>query len=60
MKTGEMIRNVCIGKTKISEDLVNFLREPSFPDNKELKCYVNCVMEMMQVVSLRNSRWVDY
>ncbi|XP_065094744.1 general odorant-binding protein 72-like [Ochlerotatus camptorhynchus] len=50
MKTGEMIRNVCVGKMKISEDLVNVLREPSFPDNKELKCYVNCVMEMMQVM----------
>lgn len=50
-KTGEMIRNVCIGKLKVGEDLVNMLGNKQFPDNKELKCYVNCIFEMMQVVS---------
>ncbi|XP_053689183.1 general odorant-binding protein 72-like [Sabethes cyaneus] len=50
MKTGEMMRNVCLGKTKVGEDMVNGLRESKFPDVKELKCYVNCVMEMMQTI----------
>nr|AGI04325.1 obp55 [Aedes albopictus] len=49
-KTGEMIRNVCIGKLKVGEDLVNMLGNKQFPDNKELKCYVNCIFEMMRVV----------
>ncbi|XP_058837116.1 general odorant-binding protein 72-like [Topomyia yanbarensis] len=49
-KAGEMMRNVCLGKTKVSEELVNGLRESNFPDVKELKCYVNCVMEMMQTI----------
>uniref|UniRef100_A0A1Q3FQN6 Putative odorant-binding protein 56a n=1 Tax=Culex tarsalis TaxID=7177 RepID=A0A1Q3FQN6_CULTA len=50
MKTGEMIRNVCIGKVKANEELVNQLRESKFPDAKEVKCYVNCVLEMMQAM----------
>ncbi|XP_053664662.1 general odorant-binding protein 72-like [Anopheles marshallii] len=50
MKSGEMIRSVCLGKTKVSEELANGLRESKFADVKELKCYVNCVMEMMQTM----------
>uniref|UniRef100_A0A182SD68 Uncharacterized protein n=1 Tax=Anopheles maculatus TaxID=74869 RepID=A0A182SD68_9DIPT len=50
MKSGEMIRSVCLGKTKVSEELANGLRESKFVDVKELKCYVNCVMEMMQTM----------
>uniref|UniRef100_A0A8W7PPC8 Odorant-binding protein 8 n=1 Tax=Anopheles coluzzii TaxID=1518534 RepID=A0A8W7PPC8_ANOCL len=50
MKSGEMIRSVCLGKTKVAEELVNGLRESKFADVKELKCYVNCVMEMMQTM----------
>ncbi|XP_058463907.1 general odorant-binding protein 72-like [Malaya genurostris] len=50
LKTGEMMRNVCLGKTKANEDQVNGLRESKFPDVKELKCYVNCIMEMMQTI----------
>ncbi|XP_055606689.1 general odorant-binding protein 72-like [Uranotaenia lowii] len=49
-KTGELMRSVCIGKTKVSEDLVNGLGESKFPDVKELKCYVSCIMEMMQAM----------
>lgn len=51
MKTGEMIRSVCIGKAKASEELVNQLKESKFPDAMEVKCYVNCALEMMQAVS---------
>uniref|UniRef100_A0A182P8R7 Uncharacterized protein n=1 Tax=Anopheles epiroticus TaxID=199890 RepID=A0A182P8R7_9DIPT len=50
MKSGEMIRSVCLGKAKVSEELVNGLRDSKFVDVKELKCYVNCVMEMMQTM----------
>ncbi|XP_053676284.1 general odorant-binding protein 72-like [Anopheles nili] len=50
LKSGEMIRSVCLGKAKVSEDLVNGLRDSQFVDVKELKCYVNCVMEMMQTM----------
>ncbi|XP_055628925.1 general odorant-binding protein 72-like [Toxorhynchites rutilus septentrionalis] len=50
MKTGEMLRSVCMGKTKVSLELVEGLRESKFPDVKELKCYVNCVLEMSQMI----------
>lgn len=50
-KTGEMIRGVCAGKVKADESMINKLREGIFPDVKEVKCYVNCAFEMMQVVS---------
>ncbi|XP_052861288.1 general odorant-binding protein 72-like [Anopheles cruzii] len=50
MKSGEMIRSVCLGKTKVAAELVDGLRESKFVDVKELKCYVNCVMEMMQTM----------
>lgn len=45
------VRMACIGKTKVSEDLLAAMREGKFEDSKELKCYINCVMEMMQTVS---------
>ncbi|XP_039431575.1 general odorant-binding protein 72-like [Culex pipiens pallens] len=50
MKTGEMIRSVCIGKAKANEELVNQLKESKFPDAMEVKCYVNCALEMMQAM----------
>ncbi|XP_035784121.1 general odorant-binding protein 72-like [Anopheles albimanus] len=50
MKSGEMMRSVCVGKTKVSVELVDGLRESKFADVKELKCYVNCLMEMMQTM----------
>lgn len=46
----EPIRMVCIQKSKVSEDLLESLREGKLPDEKELKCYVSCVLEMMQMV----------
>lgn len=47
------VRMACIGKTKVSEDLLASMREGKFEDSKELKCYINCVLEMMQTVSER-------
>ena len=44
------VRMACIGKTKVSEDLLAAMKEGKFEDSKELKCYINCVMEMMQTV----------
>lgn len=50
-KASEMMRNVCVGKTKAPMDLIDGLGRGEFPENKELKCYANCVLEMMQAVS---------
>lgn len=46
----EPIRMVCMQKTKVSEESLTSLREGKPDDQRELKCYVNCVFEMMQMV----------
>uniref|UniRef100_A0A182Y8Y9 Uncharacterized protein n=1 Tax=Anopheles stephensi TaxID=30069 RepID=A0A182Y8Y9_ANOST len=45
-----MMRTVCIGKHKASEDLVDGLGRGEFVEQQELKCYANCVLEMMQAM----------
>lgn len=49
-KASEPIRMVCIQKSKVSEDALMNMRAGILGDQKELKCYVNCVLEMMQMV----------
>ncbi|XP_052890107.1 general odorant-binding protein 72-like [Anopheles moucheti] len=49
-KTSAMMRSVCIGKHKAEEGLVDGLGRGEFVDTKELKCYANCVLEMMQAM----------
>lgn len=58
----EPVRMVCIQKSKVSEESLENMRAGKLnEDEKELKCYVNCVMEMMQMVSnwWSTSVWVD-
>lgn len=47
----EPVRLVCIQKTKVSEETLANMKAGKLEDQKELKCYVNCVLEMMQFVS---------
>lgn len=54
-QAAEPVRMVCIQKTKVSEDVLANMREGKLEDQKELKCYVNCVLEMMQTVRKRLS-----
>lgn len=42
---------VCIQKSKVSEASLENMRLRKLDESKELKCYVNCVLEMMQLVS---------
>uniref|UniRef100_A0A182SD77 Uncharacterized protein n=1 Tax=Anopheles maculatus TaxID=74869 RepID=A0A182SD77_9DIPT len=49
-KTSAMMRTVCMGKHKANEDLIDGLGRGDFVDMKELKCYANCVLEMMQAM----------
>lgn len=44
-------KKVCIQKSKVSETSLENMRLKKLDDSKELKCYVNCVLEMMQLVS---------
>lgn len=54
-QASEPIRMVCIQKTKVSEELLANLRAGKLDDQKELKCYVNCVIEMMQMVRMKRT-----
>lgn len=50
-QTGVMMRQACQPKFKVSDEQVNGIsQDKQFPDDKNLKCFVNCVLEMMQVM----------
>ena len=44
-----MMRQACQPKTKAKDADILAIREKVFADNKEIKCFVNCVFEMMQM-----------
>jgi hypothetical protein len=48
----EPVRLVCMQKSKVSEASLANLRAGVLDEEKEFKCYVNCVLEMMQMVSM--------
>lgn len=50
-KSSEMMRTVCMGKTKPPMDQVEGLGQGKFAEGKEIMCYSNCVLEMMGAVS---------
>lgn len=47
----EPVKLVCIPKSKVGDDALEKLSQKIVVDQKELKCYVNCLFEMMQIVS---------
>ncbi|XP_062555153.1 general odorant-binding protein 72-like [Armigeres subalbatus] len=48
-KTGKLFRQVCQPKHKLSDDVLDNGRNGVFPDTKNFKCYINCLLDMMQV-----------
>lgn len=53
-QAAEPVKLVCIPKTKVSEVDIANLKVGKLGDQKELKCYINCVLEMMQTASLNS------
>lgn len=51
-KSTDVVRNVCQPKTKVSDELVAGIQTGQFPDDKGLKCYTHCVMDMMGLVCI--------
>ncbi|GAB0089728.1 General odorant-binding protein 72 [Sergentomyia squamirostris] len=47
-KAGELVRSICQPKFKIDDDVANGLGKGVFPEDKNTKCYVNCIFENMQ------------
>ena len=49
-ESAAMMRQACQPKTKASDTDIDNIRENKiFAENKEIKCFVNCVFEMMQM-----------
>ncbi|XP_058823638.1 general odorant-binding protein 72-like [Topomyia yanbarensis] len=48
-KTAKMFRQVCQPKHKIPDDILENGKNGIFPETKNFKCYVSCLMDMMQV-----------
>nr|AMA98143.1 chemosensory protein [Blattella germanica] len=45
----KMIRNVCQPKTGVATELIDQISEGVFDEeNRDLKCYIKCAMQMMQ------------
>lgn len=47
-----LIRQSCIGKAKVSTDIVEQIASGNAPDEKPAKCYIHCVLEMSNAVSV--------
>ncbi|ALC49609.1 Obp19a [Drosophila busckii] len=48
---GKLMRDVCFPKfSKVSEDMANAISNGNLLDDKDSKCYINCIMEMMQTM----------
>ncbi|XP_053697087.1 general odorant-binding protein 72-like [Sabethes cyaneus] len=48
-KTAQMFRQVCQPKHKLSDEILEGGKSGIFPETKNFKCYVSCLMDMMQV-----------
>lgn len=55
----EPVRIVCIQKSKVSQEALERLRAGNLSDEKELKCYVSCVLEMMNMVCKNRNLLLD-
>ncbi|XP_037036884.1 general odorant-binding protein 72-like [Bradysia coprophila] len=49
-KSREMIRSVCQPRVKITTEMADGIRQGNFPDDKVLKCYTHCVMELTGIM----------
>ncbi|XP_064539760.1 general odorant-binding protein 19a [Drosophila montana] len=48
---GRLMRDVCQPKfPKITPEIADGIQKGNLPDDKDAKCYINCVMEMMQTM----------
>lgn len=48
-QTTTMFRSICQPKLKISDELISGMQIGNYPDERILKCYCNCMLEIMQI-----------
>lgn len=49
-KTGEMLRSICQPQFPVTEEQIIGVRNGEFPDDRTLKCYSNCLSEIVQLI----------
>lgn len=49
-ESAAMMRQACQPKTKATDSDINGIKDKVFPENKEIKCFVNCILEMMTIM----------
>ncbi|XP_034477906.1 general odorant-binding protein 19a [Drosophila innubila] len=48
---GKLMRDVCLPKfSKVSVEVADSIHNGNIPDDKDSKCYINCILEMMQTI----------
>ncbi|XP_014096691.2 general odorant-binding protein 19a [Bactrocera oleae] len=51
ISAGKLMRDVCLPKfNKVSPEVADGIKDGNVPDTKDVKCYINCIMEMMQTM----------
>lgn len=53
-KTMETMRSICGPKYKLSDELIDGMKQGEFPENKDLKCYTLCIAQMAGTISKKN------
>ena len=51
-KTGVLMRSVCQPKFKVPDSVADDVKQGKFAEDKNTKCYIHCVLEMMQTVGV--------
>ncbi|XP_059620945.1 general odorant-binding protein 72-like [Phlebotomus argentipes] len=49
-KAGDLVRTICQPKFKMSDEKAQNFRKGILSDDKDSKCYVNCIFENMQAI----------
>ncbi|KAM8719728.1 hypothetical protein ACLKA7_005882 [Drosophila subpalustris] len=49
---GKLMRDVCLPKFSktVTVEIADSIHNGNIPDDKDAKCYINCILEMMQTI----------
>nr|UDM59715.1 putative odorant binding protein 15 [Corcyra cephalonica] len=48
--TGKTLRKSCMGKNKVTEDLIGDIEKGKFIEDRNVMCYIACIYQMTQIV----------
>ncbi|XP_059621835.1 general odorant-binding protein 72-like [Phlebotomus argentipes] len=56
-KAGDLVKSICQPKFKISDETAANFRKGILADDKDAKCYINCIFENMQAMKRGKFQW---